>query len=538
MRIAVLASVLVLLVVPAVRAQPPNDTCESAVVVPDAQRNRFFDTPDLGSATADLGEPAGYCLTDPPARTVWYEWTAENDGQLLVDVRCPGGTGVSATVWDGTCSAPGSESGCGDETCPVTDALASASVSAGATYRVQVGLTGVPPTAPIVVQLCFVGPDQDDADDDGLPDCLDDCTDEDRDGFGDGPPEARPFDTCPPDNCDDVYNADQGDRDGDGVGDACDDDEPKDEKSLQEATDEGLVELSSKGCFDGDCVRIVIRAPATRGVRVRIGPGDLLLSRDEGQQDLGVTRPMVIWVPPGGTVTLGGLWTVCLELDRHGPDDGTIYDVTESFAGAPASILATGALRALFDTIAARRGWDAPGTQSAVWAITDGIQPYGEAEALLRAAGLDPAALPTDFPDLRNPNAGSSDPRSRYVTGALANALPDCLASSPAPVLVPCVVRRLERGVDELPQDAVAAKLRRQVQKRVRAAGAPATAAVTTANPRKARKLARAGVRRTGALERLLAKAVARGKLRADLAGPLLGDAQVLQGALAPLAGA
>jgi hypothetical protein len=45
------------------------------------------------------------------------------------------------------------------------------------------------------------------------------CIDTDHDGFGDA---IHPENTCPPDNCSLVANADQTDTDGDGVGDACD----------------------------------------------------------------------------------------------------------------------------------------------------------------------------------------------------------------------------------------------------------------------------------------------------------------------------
>ena len=317
-------------------------------------------------------------------------------------------------MWQGTCEAPGDAPTCDEGDCTAPFEL-SASVTADTEYLIGIG---TPPaaavTGPVLAQLCFLGPDQDDADDDGLADCLDDCTDGDRDGFGDGPAEERPFDSCPPDNCPEVYNADQGDKDGDGVGDACDTEDDKDRKTLQEAAAMDLVELSNKGCFDGDCIRIVIRNPGPRGLVVAISPGDVLLSRDESEQDLGVTRPQEIYVPPGGTVTLGGLFTVCLELDRHGPSEERIYDVTDNLGTVPLELANLVALR----TVLAQGPQS--GLQSAAWAITDGAADFlgDDATAVLLAAGLDPAALPPGgIPDLVNPNAGSTDPRSRSPPG-------------------------------------------------------------------------------------------------------------------------
>ncbi len=58
-----------------------------------------------------------------------------------------------------------------------------------------------------------------DSDGDGIIDSLDLCHDVDGDGFGD-PAVAQS--TCPPDNCPNASNPDQGDSDADGLGQACD----------------------------------------------------------------------------------------------------------------------------------------------------------------------------------------------------------------------------------------------------------------------------------------------------------------------------
>jgi hypothetical protein len=491
-------------------AAPLNDTCPAATVVPDDRINRFFDTVDIASATSELDEPSPSCTTTP-GHTVWYDWTAPNDGQLIVINACTTPYDVTTMVWEGTCDALFA-SACGDHQECGGGSFVAAFVDAGQTYRIQVG-TDVVATSALSVQLCFLGPDQDDSDSDLTPDCLDRCTDSDFDGFGDTPLAERPFDTCPGDNCPDVSNSDQSDKDFDGVGDACDTDEDKDEKTLEEAAEEGLVELSSKGCFAGDCVRIVIRNPGPRGLVVRVRRGDVLVSRDDGEQDLGITRPATIYVPPGGTVALEGLFTVCLELVKHGPSEERIYDVTDNLADVPDSA-SLAALLALFGSFPQNANTDVYVLQSAVWAITDASSFDAAAADALRAAGLDPAALPTGFPDLPNPNAGSTEPASRSLAGLLSNAPPGETTCSGAPLEVAaCLVERVQTHAGALPDGTVKAKLRAKIGKRIRGVAAKVGAASRATSARKIAKLTRLAGRRANALARLLAKAAAGGKL-------------------------
>jgi hypothetical protein len=518
-RLAATAALLAALTSASAFATPTNDLCSQATEVPEQFRNRFFATLDLGTATASPGDPQGYCLDATAEHTVWFRWTADNDGTLYLRLSCTPGFAVAAEVWQGTCEAPGGFPTCSPGDCGDPYELA-ASVTADTEYLIGVGTPpAVTVTGQVLAELCFLGPDQDDQDDDGLPDCLDDCTDEDRDGFGDGPPEERPFDSCPPDNCPDVYNADQGDRDGDGLGDACDPDDDKDHKSLQDAAAMGLVELSNKGCFDGDCIRIVIHNPGPRGLVVTISPGDVLLSRDEGEQDLGVTRPQSIYVPPGGTATLGGIFTVCLELDRHAPDQERIYDVTDNLSAAPAGRANLAALRAVLAL------GPAPSLQFAVWAITDDAADFlGDAAmALLRAAGLDPAALPPGgFPDLVNPNAGSADPRSRFLAGLLAQAPVECSAGATTLGRARCLLDRIDAQLTALGA-SVKPKLRRKIAARTRAARKQVTAGIAAgANARKVARRTRSAAKRSSALQRFLVRATGKQKLPLPQAAPLI----------------
>lgn len=507
-------------------ATPVNDTCENATVVADDMSNRFLDVVDLGAATAD-GEPISSCLVDPLAHSVWYEWTAPDDGQLVVLVGCTPSYTVTAAVWPGTCSMPNGDIDCGVSSCAAQ--LASPFVTSGETYRVQIGVDAATQvTSPLEVELCFVGPDQDDADNDLLPDCLDRCTDSDFDGYGDGPLEMRPFDDCPEDNCPEVNNPDQADTDADGLGDACDPDEDKDEKTLDEAVDDGEVELSSKGCFSGDCVRITIHNSGTKPLVVHVLPGDLLVSRDEEEQDLGVTKPLDIYVPVGGTVTVGGLFTVCLELDHHAPSTDRIYDVTDNLSVAPPDRSSLAALRSLLQTAThtpAARGF---ALQSAAWALTNGSPFSDDAGVLLTAAGLDPASLPSGgFPQLVNPNAGSDDPIAHRYAGLLLSAPLDCGDATTNLDASACYAARI---IDQLAADGTAKrKVRAQLTKRARTVRNALSAVRRLGlDSKKGQRQLAAAQRRAAALDRLAQKAKSRGALPEPFGSALTADTAAL----------
>jgi hypothetical protein len=513
----VLAALAALVPAAPAAAAPPNDACEAAIVVPEAQENRFADpSVDLPSAGAEPGEEPG-CANEID-HTVWYRWTAPADGVLLVVTGCTPDFVAVANVYEGECGAPLFYD-CGSDYCAGGPQLATAYVSSGEEYLVQIGTEASVAPGVMGVQLCFLGPEQEDADDDGIPDCIDACTDEDLDGFGDGPLAKRPLETCPEDNCEEVYNADQADRDLDGIGDACDEDEDRCELTLQEAADADWVVLSGKGCFSGDCIGITLLNSGGQGCVVKIRRGDVLVNRDEGEQDMGVTRDQDVYVPPGGEASLGGVYAACLEHEKGIPDFERGFDVTDNLADA-AGRPSLAALLAVLQV----PGIDATSLQGAVWRLTDGEPSDPQSDAVLAAAGLDPGALPAGgFPDLLNPNAGSPEPLAQHLAGLLAGAPGDCGDAGAAEAVAACLLERLTATANGLAPEAVQKRLRKKILKRAAGVEAKVDAAAVETDPRELAKLRKGALARAEALLRLLERSGAKGKLP-PAEGPLLRD--------------
>jgi hypothetical protein len=505
---------------------PANDACETATAVPEEEANRFLDAGvDLPAATAVPGEPAG-CVDDID-HTVWYRWTAPAEGALLVVTGCTPDFDAVANVYEAGCDAPLLVE-CGAGACAGGPQLAIAFVSAGEEYLVQVGTDASVAPGVMAVQLCFLGPEQDDADDDGIPDCIDACTDEDGDGFGDGPLAKRPLETCPEDNCEDVYNADQADRDLDGVGDACDEDEDRCELTLQEAADADWVVLRGKGCYSGDCIGITLLNSGGQGCVVKIRRGDVLVNRDEGEQDMGVTRDQDVYVPPGGEASLGGIYAACLEHEKDVPNTERLFDVTDNLASATGRENLA-ALLAVLQVPSAHSS----SVQGAVWRLTDGEPSDPQSDALLVAAGLDPAALPSGgFPDLLNPNAGSEDPPAQHLAGLLAGPPGDCESAGAPEAIAACLLERLTAAANGLAPEEIQKRLRKKIVKRAAGVRAKVDAAAVETDPEELAKLRKRARSRAERLLGLLERAAAKGKLPAVEGQQLRDDAGAVVAAL------
>ncbi|MGA9572761.1 MAG: hypothetical protein WBS20_02310 [Lysobacterales bacterium] len=133
---------LAMLLCGSVFAQPVNDDCSSASVIPGSAPNPVYsDSVDATDATLDPADPLLSCNgPDDGDQTVWWEYTPDADGTVnfsTVGSTTSGGGELDTAhgVFTGSCGAL-VEVGCADF--GLTDDLVM-DVQAGVTYRVKVG---------------------------------------------------------------------------------------------------------------------------------------------------------------------------------------------------------------------------------------------------------------------------------------------------------------------------------------------------------------------------------------------------------------
>ena len=164
-------------------------------------------------------------------------------------------------------------------------------------------------------------------------------------------------------------------------------------------------------------------------------PGDLLLNKDPGEQNLvnGAALDLILEKgdPP---VHVDGMVVYCADLDRGVPDEGAVYDVLGPAAEQPDPAME--ALARVMKVVAHRQPGvlrPTPGAQSAIWRITDdGAASTQAAQEILAEAGIPPDA-DYDAPHFNNPNSGS--PNTAAVTPD--SVLPPLELGPPPPLLKP-----------------------------------------------------------------------------------------------------
>lgn len=178
------------------------------------------------------------------------------------------------------------------------------------------------------------------------------------------------------------------------------------------------------------------------GVQVTALPGDVLLNKDEGGQDMGVGFTSIVFATPGSTTTADGLTVYCLDHDKTFPlGIGEAFDVAPASGAVPgyesvAKLLAlSGELTTGLDEVPA-------GMQTAIWNVTDNapLATGGyedEARALLARAGVAEDSNPGGVPDLADPNGSSPTTVAVGADGAvLPQAESEPITAAPSPIRV------------------------------------------------------------------------------------------------------
>ncbi len=141
-------------------------------------------------------------------------------------------------------------------------------------------------------------------------------------------------------------------------------------------------------------------------LHIHADPGNILPSKNPSEQDLGTGAPFDLDVHKGHHAHVDGMVTYCIDRFRHSPTKGNVFDVL----GPAAALGPDGA--ALARVLTAAAGFapgplkDTPGAQSAVWRVSDNLDPNSDADSakILAAAGINPDQE-FNVPRVRDPNA-------------------------------------------------------------------------------------------------------------------------------------
>jgi hypothetical protein len=192
---------------------------------------------------------------------------------------------------------------------------------------------------------------------------------------------------------------------------------------------DGSGKDNTKSFLSSDLDDFVARA----GVRMNAQPGDILLNKSGGDQNLGVGAALSMFAPRGQSVHRDGLFGYCIDLHKGIPSSGG-FDVLDSAAAN--GVTNFGALRAVLAEIARRQAAGADssgplGAVEAVWAVTDAFEPTGEAASILAAAGVTFNQQRFEqTPHLDDPNAAGAGTAAVTTAGVLPALASD---SSPPP---------------------------------------------------------------------------------------------------------
>lgn len=163
----------------------------------------------------------------------------------------------------------------------------------------------------------------------------------------------------------------------------------------------------------------------TKKLTIESRPGDLLLNKDGGAQNLAVGAPFELTVEPGKPGHADGLVAYCIDLSHHVPSAGQGFDVLGSAGNQPEPALQY--LQRVLDVAAALQPAalaKTEGAQDAVWRISDDTYAE-EGAAILALAGVpDTPGATFSAPHFVNPNAASPETSAVSTTGVLPDSEP------------------------------------------------------------------------------------------------------------------
>jgi len=185
-----------------------------------------------------------------------------------------------------------------------------------------------------------------------------------------------------------------------------------------------IMSIASKGFTDAE-LRFMSR---NASLDIHDDPGDVLVNKDSGAQDLLTAHPFDLLVPPHGTATVNGLTAYCINEHLHIPDSAGGFDVLGPIGAQPGATAA--ALQRVANTVGAEVA--STGSFAAVdafWRVSDNAS-TSDPDALKLLADAGVSATDTYAPaPFENPNAGSPQTAGITATGLLPE--PDVVTQGP-----------------------------------------------------------------------------------------------------------
>ena len=166
------------------------------------------------------------------------------------------------------------------------------------------------------------------------------------------------------------------------------------------------------GMLTGNPTKSAIDQIASKaGLLIDVRPGDILVNKDESNQNITITRSERFFVNKGESKTLAGLYGACIDAHDGIPSSYDEFDVAPNLIHWSGFESAQQLLKLL--NYIDSNDLFCPGlydSQGAIWRITDNNIYYGyePVETLLSNAGVDVGYRMLDFPRMDNPYSDSA----------------------------------------------------------------------------------------------------------------------------------